>query len=640
MSSSERVFVCDSGKTTWLRMLRSGGVAATSGEVFYWKKTSAGSSNPLVTTSTSPSTVESLNSEVEEGRMAQKEPLLSNKDYSVKRIPPSELPRCVGYVPQEDLLDRTLTVRELLTYNASSRCPMLLEEDIQRIVQRTLVDLDIAHIADSIIGGGENSAANISGGQLKRVNIACELVALISRPAVLLCDEVTAGLDASVAYDLVMTLQELSCKGVTIVCVLQQPRPEIFESMDHLFLMGCDGSIVYEGSPQKVSSYLESMGHRPYSAETSAADFCIDVLNDLREAESQHSSFASTAPGALRESLLSYTSINARGTRHSIQEEEREVWRPGYWLAKLVRSNQFTFTDVRIFAWRTMLNLRRLVLVRMRNLPQICVNLAIHVVMAVALSSGFSIILTDTFLAVFNPTSLVPFQDYFPSPILSSAPRNVNDLAFNQLLFFMSGALGCAASLAAVPVFAGQSALVAREKASGLSVGAFSLGRMIGDVYFILLNGFAFAAVWCFFGMPGGYNRWLSVILATSFAASGIGYLTSVLVAQKDASVYAVIFTFIYCVFSGSEPALRQVDRYPVVNIPWYLSFGTWTAEATYVTWTSYLIDHGADTQTLDSGAHTYGYDPTHGLGRSIGALIAIGLGLRLLTAWRLYALT
>ena len=56
----------------------------------------------------------------------------------------------------------------------------------------------ISKIADTVIGGSANAAANISGGQLKRVNIAVELVSL-TRPGVLLLDEPTAGLDAAVS---------------------------------------------------------------------------------------------------------------------------------------------------------------------------------------------------------------------------------------------------------------------------------------------------------------------------------------------------------------------------------------------------------------------------------------------------------
>ena len=71
---------------------------------------------------------------------------------------------------------------------------------VETIVDRVLSDLSIRHIADTVIGGDveTQAAANVSGGQLKRVNIACELVAL-STPAALLLDEPTSGLDASIA---------------------------------------------------------------------------------------------------------------------------------------------------------------------------------------------------------------------------------------------------------------------------------------------------------------------------------------------------------------------------------------------------------------------------------------------------------
>ncbi len=38
--------------------------------------------------------------------------------------------------------------------------------------------------------------------------------------------------------------------GITILAVLQQPRAEIFERIDHLFLMDGEGNIVFEGDDQ------------------------------------------------------------------------------------------------------------------------------------------------------------------------------------------------------------------------------------------------------------------------------------------------------------------------------------------------------------------------------------------------------
>jgi ABC-type multidrug transport system ATPase subunit len=95
-----------------------------------------------------------------------------------RRIGGQELRRRVGYVPQEDVLDRTLTVRELLTFNARARIDTLTSSDAAVVVTRTLAELGLTGCADTVIGGGANAAANISGGQAKRVNIALELVSL------------------------------------------------------------------------------------------------------------------------------------------------------------------------------------------------------------------------------------------------------------------------------------------------------------------------------------------------------------------------------------------------------------------------------------------------------------------------------
>eukprot|EP01034_Spumella_vulgaris_P023122 gene23122-29315_t len=129
------------------------------------------------------------------------------KRENPRTLTPSDLSTFIGYVPQEDILDRDLTIRELLAFNVRSRRPEVTSQtEIDSILSSVLSDLAIQHVADSIIGGGENLSANISGGQLKRVNIAVELVAL-SSPALLLLDEPTAGLDAAIAYDLILSLE-------------------------------------------------------------------------------------------------------------------------------------------------------------------------------------------------------------------------------------------------------------------------------------------------------------------------------------------------------------------------------------------------------------------------------------------------
>jgi ABC-type uncharacterized transport system YnjBCD ATPase subunit len=100
---------------------------------------------------------------------------------------PGGLRVCIGYVPKDDVVDRELTPRELLTLSAALRLPAgTPAADVGAAVDATLAALGLTGIADVVIGGSSSTAANISGGQLKRVSIGYELVA---RPQALFLDE-------------------------------------------------------------------------------------------------------------------------------------------------------------------------------------------------------------------------------------------------------------------------------------------------------------------------------------------------------------------------------------------------------------------------------------------------------------------
>ena len=97
--------------------------------------------------------------------------------------------RVVGYVDQEDTLLSTLTVYEAVLFSAMMRLPQ--EMSRQAKVFRTLEtmnELGILGIKDARIG--ESGKRSISGGEKRRVSIACELV---TGPSVLFLDEPTSG---------------------------------------------------------------------------------------------------------------------------------------------------------------------------------------------------------------------------------------------------------------------------------------------------------------------------------------------------------------------------------------------------------------------------------------------------------------
>jgi pSer/pThr/pTyr-binding forkhead associated (FHA) protein len=74
----------------------------------------------------------------------------------------------IGYVPQDDIVHRELTVEQSLFYAAKLRLEQSDSASIQQKIEQVLKDLNIEHIRHNLVG-------KISGGQRKRVSIAVEI---------------------------------------------------------------------------------------------------------------------------------------------------------------------------------------------------------------------------------------------------------------------------------------------------------------------------------------------------------------------------------------------------------------------------------------------------------------------------------
>ncbi|MCP4605529.1 MAG: ATP-binding cassette domain-containing protein [Proteobacteria bacterium] len=149
----------------------------------------------------------------------------------------------IGYVPQDDIVHRNLTVYEACYYTAKMRMKGVKEKELHDRVVQVLTELDIVHRANTVIGGPE--ARVLSGGQRKRVNLAMELV---TDPAILFLDEPTSGLSSSDAKSVMQVLKALTEKGRTIVITIHQPSKEIYELMDNALILGVGGRLIYYGS--------------------------------------------------------------------------------------------------------------------------------------------------------------------------------------------------------------------------------------------------------------------------------------------------------------------------------------------------------------------------------------------------------
>ena len=187
-----------------------------------------------------------------------------------------------AYVMQQDVLLPTLTVRETLHYAAELRLPPpTTAAERQKIVEDVILELGLKECANTRIG--DNDHKGCSGGEKRRTSLA---VQMLSNPSVMFCDEVTTGLDAATAFQLVATLKALAVKGRTIICSIHQPRSEIWQLFDHVLLLA-KGSPLYSGGSNKCLAYFEHLGY-VLPNFVNPAEFLIDLAAiDTRSPEAE-----------------------------------------------------------------------------------------------------------------------------------------------------------------------------------------------------------------------------------------------------------------------------------------------------------------------------------------------------------------
>jgi lipooligosaccharide transport system ATP-binding protein len=143
-------------------------------------------------------------------------------------------------VPQDDALDRELTVREnLYVYGRYFG----LGRDTIR--ERCVRLLDFAQLADK----ADNAVETLSGGMRRRLTIAR---ALINEPDMVVLDEPTTGLDPQARHVLWERLYRLKQDGVTLL-ITTHYMDEAEQLCDRLMVVD-RGRIVAQGAPSALIS--------------------------------------------------------------------------------------------------------------------------------------------------------------------------------------------------------------------------------------------------------------------------------------------------------------------------------------------------------------------------------------------------
>ena len=156
----------------------------------------------------------------------------------------------IGYVPQDEIVHRDLTVREALTYAARLRLPQdSTDQEIAEAVHDVIDELALGEHADTRVG-------SLSGGQRKRAGVGTELV---NHPGLLFLDEATTGLDPGLEARMMQLMRDLANKARAVVTITHATKN--LGLCDKVAVMGRGGHLCFYGTPAEA---LEFFGAEEY----------------------------------------------------------------------------------------------------------------------------------------------------------------------------------------------------------------------------------------------------------------------------------------------------------------------------------------------------------------------------------------
>jgi len=220
------------------------------------------------------------------------------------------LKQSIGYVPQDDIIHRELTVYRTLYYVARLR--------LSRDVSRREIDQIVNEVMD-VTGLSERrdvAISQLSGGQRKRVSIAVEL---ITKPSVIFLDEPTSGLDPATEEKIMKLFRQIAESGRTVI--LTTHAMENVKLFDKIVVL-MRGKLVFYGAPQEALAHVQ-------------ADSFKDLYDKLEAPIEQQ--LASLPPLPANATKAQKSAL--KNQREQISEQVAENWKQKFQTTEQYRRN-------------------------------------------------------------------------------------------------------------------------------------------------------------------------------------------------------------------------------------------------------------------------------------------------------------
>lgn len=180
----------------------------------------------------------------------------------------------VSLVEQDDLFVASDTVQEALTFHAALRLSLPpTDATVTDRVAIILRQLNLFHVRDTQIG--DDVTRGISGGERKRLSIAC---ALVCSPSIICLDEPTTGLDSWMAAGVVKQLRAIADAGAAVALSIHQPRTQSLALVDDILLLTANGRVAYNGPRDDLAAHLARIGF-PVPHDATTSEWAIDIVS-------------------------------------------------------------------------------------------------------------------------------------------------------------------------------------------------------------------------------------------------------------------------------------------------------------------------------------------------------------------------
>eukprot|EP00835_Amoeboradix_gromovi_P002324 NODE_130_length_18488_cov_0.389961.p1 type:complete len:846 gc:universal NODE_130_length_18488_cov_0.389961:7015-9552(+) len=522
----------------------------------------------------------------------------------------SKYQKLVGYVPQEDIMLRELTVDNILSHSANMRLPSSLSSAQKRKkVVETIEFLGLGNVINTVIGDEETRG--ISGGQRKRVNIGMEIV---SDPSVLFLDEPTSGLDSSTALELCQILSKLAKQNkMTIAAIIHSPSPQTFFEFHDVVLLGKGGKVVYFGPTKGVSHYFKELGFVSPKG-MNPADFAMDIISGKLPC-SWDSDFR---PADLFDYWVCYqngTPINKiRNDENAMKMRtmRRRKLQNKSMITRIVSS--FFSMTLDLFEWTSdvitefVSSLIEIVRIFTFMKDPVRSTPNFFVVYFLLLKRSFQQQFRSSKRFIFD--SIIHFvaglivsvaiQDFKylgkqPSQVCDISPFMLR-LACNNAIDFINqaGMLVCVGILFAgqatsAHTFGNEKVVYWRDTSAGMHTVPYFLAKFTSDIPRIVIAGFFYTlSLTVFFDYRSQFFSLMLVNLSLYFVAFNFGYILSILFSKTSVGLLTAANALLWgFLFGGVSPDLTDVNDptsvYAPFKIIWQFSAPRWAVEAFYI---------------------------------------------------------